>query len=192
MIILKKIDQSFNQFYAFNHINLEKTKMKNIITLILPFLFVSKILANDVSTGLAPKPFTPEAILPDGQNTTISTNPYTGESRSVRKGVVAATLNNVAILNKMIASDASEKELQPIIIEITKLIPSLHYVGIFNMFTPEEWLNSETQPGRVLAGILFLELYPVKITDDIKGILKGIKAKTQYKILIKEIAKLGI
>ena len=167
-------------------------KMNKFTVLILPFLFTSNVLATDVSTVLDSKPFTPETILPDGQDTTISINPYTGESGPARKGIIAATLNNIAILNKMIASGASEKELQPIIIEITKLIPSLHYVGIFDMFTPQEWLTSETQPGRILAGILYLESYPVKITDNVKEILKVIKAKTKYKILIKEISKLGI
>lgn len=136
--------------------------------------------------------FTPESILPAGVDNNISTNPYTGESGPTRKGTVAATLNNIALLNTLLSekvSSSDSSKIQGIIEAITLLVPSLRVVGIFDLFTPEEWLSSETQPGRVLAAVLYLQKYPQDVTPKIKKRLLQIQNQTKIKVLSESIAK---
>lgn len=134
--------------------------------------------------------FTPESVLPEGVDTTISTNPYTGESGPARKGTVAATLNNIALLNTLFMQEGSSKnqEKERVITQaITSLIPSLRFIGVFDLFTPDEWLASETQPGRILAVVLYLQKYPQEITPQIKERLLHIQQKTKIKALSESI-----
>jgi len=113
--------------------------------------------------------YTPEKILPDGVDTSRSVNPYTGETGEARKGTVAATLNNTALLNHLLA-DGKIKETEEIVKAIRILIPSLKVVGVFNLFTPLEWLSSKDQPGRILCAILYLQAYPQEITPEFVSI----------------------
>ena len=136
--------------------------------------------------------FTPESVLPTGVDSTFSTNPYTGESGPARKGTVAATLNNIALLNALLSEKISSNDqikAEAIIEAMTSLIPSLSFVGVFDLFTPEEWLSSKTQPGRVLAAVLYLQKYPQNITSEIKQRLLQIQAQTKIQILSAAIAK---
>lgn len=138
------------------------------------------------------KVFTPESILPAGADTSTSTNPYTGESGPARKGTVAAALNNVALLNTLLSetmSSSDQLKTQEIIEAITSLIPSLRVVGVFDLFTPEEWLSSEMQPGRILATVLYLQHYPQDITLKIKQRLIQIQSQTKITILSEAIDK---
>ncbi|KAB2832319.1 MAG: hypothetical protein F9K49_08305, partial [Caedimonadaceae bacterium] len=136
--------------------------------------------------------FTPESVLPAGADSTVSTNPYTGESGPTRKGTVAATLNNVALLNTLLSEKSSSSDstkVQEIIEAITSLIPSLRVIGVFDLFTPEEWLSSETQPGRVLVTVLYLQKYPQDINSNIKKRLLQILNQTKVKALSESIAE---
>lgn len=136
--------------------------------------------------------FTPESVLPSGIDNTVSTNPYTGESGPTRKGTVAATLNNVALLNTFLSEKSSHSDstkVQEIIEAITSLIPSLRVIGVFDLFTPEEWLSSEAQPGRVLVTVLYLQKYPQDINSKIKKRLLQILNQTKVKALSESIAK---
>src|ERR1019366_5995254 len=104
--------------------------MKNIsLILLVGILSVStQMLAENT-------PYTPESILPKGVDDTVSVNPYTGESGPARKGTVAATVNNVALLNKLLLAPQApqnEKEINQIIQTIDPLIPSLKSIGMFN------------------------------------------------------------
>lgn len=142
--------------------------------------------------NLQNKAFTPERILPAGVDSSISTNPYTGESGPARKGIIAATLNNVALLNTLLSekpSSSDSTKVQEIIEAINSLIPSLRVVGVFDLFTPEEWLLSETQPGRVLVAVLYLQKYPQNITPAIKKHLLLIQNQTKIKVLSESIGK---
>lgn len=138
------------------------------------------------------KVFTPESILPANVDSAIATNPYTGESGPARKGTVAATLNNIALLNTLLSEKISSDDqikVQEIIKAITSLIPSLRVIGVFDLFTPEEWLSSETQPGRILAAVQYLQKYPQDITSKIKKRLLQIQKQTKIKVLSESIAK---
>jgi hypothetical protein len=136
--------------------------------------------------------FTPERILPAGVDRILSTNPYTGESGLARKGTIAAMLNNIALLNTLLSEKISSNDLtkiQEIIKAITSLVPPSRAIGVFDLFTPEEWLSSETQPGRVLAAVLYLQKYPQDITPKIKKRLLQIQSQTTIKVLSESIAK---
>ncbi|MGI4851292.1 MAG: DUF7709 family protein [Janthinobacterium lividum] len=137
--------------------------------------------------------FTPESILAAGVDDLISTNPYTGESGPARKGTVAATLNNVALLNKLLTkSDAPENQtkIDKISRSIITLLPSLRVIGVFDLFTPQEWLANDDQPGRILGVVLYFQHYPQEITSSIKERLIQIQNQTKIKVLAEAIAKI--
>lgn len=135
--------------------------------------------------------FTPEDILAAGVDGLLSTNPYTGESGPVRKGTVAATLNNIALLNTLLSeSNLSENHLKidKIAQSIIALLPSLRVIGVFDLFTPQEWLSDDNQPGRIFAIILYLQQYPQDITSAIRERLIQIQNKTE--VLAEAVAKI--
>ncbi len=142
-----------------------------------------------LSSTLISKPFTPEGILPAGEDMTTSVNPFTGESGRARKGIVAATLNNVALLNKLLLTndEADFDEIQKIREAVVQLLPSLRVVGIFNLFTVEEWISTEEQAGRIFAGVLYLKMYPEERTEAITKKLLKIRETTSSSILREEI-----
>lgn len=145
--------------------------------------------AKDEKSGV----FTPESVLPAGVDTALSTNPYTHESAVARKGTVAATLNNIVLLNQQllaVPSQENDQKTQKLIEAITALIPSLRVIGVFNLFTPDEWVRSSGQPGRVLAAILYLQKYPQEVTPSLKQALQDISKNTKIKLLSSEIEKL--
>ena len=153
-------------------------RKKNILYLILNLFIVLEIMS---SLSFADNAFTPEKMLPAGIDEAEVTNPYTGEKRKARKGTVAATINNIALLNKLflepISSAVSEELIKESIEEMRKLMPSLKVIGVFNIFTPEEWLNIQDskQWGRVTCVLLYLEKYPDIINSDIKSRIKAIE-----------------
>lgn len=136
--------------------------------------------------------FTPEKLLPPGIDSNISVNPYTRESGPTRKGIIAATLNNVVLLNRLISEPASkenQQKIQNLVEAITPLLPSLRVVGVFDFFSPEEWMGSEEQPGRTLIAVLYLQKYPENITPEVNERLKQLKGRTK-KVLSEEIGKI--
>ncbi len=124
---------------------------------------------------------TPEVILPDGVDATISINPYTGESGLVRKGTAAATIQNIALLNQHMAKPndpVTDQEIEKVSSEIGRLIPSLTYIGVFDFFEPIEWIGSSEQPGRVLAAALYLKQHPGEMTEEIERKIQDISTST--------------
>lgn len=146
--------------------------------------------ADDAAKKNPNEVFTPEQVLPSGADSTTSTNPYTGESGPARKGTVAATLNNIALLNNLLSekeSPENEAKIETITEAIASLLPSLRVIGVFDMFTPEEWLSTKDQQGRALAAILYLQKYPQSITPSIKRHLERIRDQTKNKIILEAI-----
>lgn len=115
-------------------------------------------------------PANPESILPAGVDSTVSVNPYTGESRETRKGTIAATLNNVALLNRLLTleTEESKKAVKEISATVADLIPSLNAIGMFDFFEPTYWIGIGEQPGRLLVISLFFKHYPEKYTHQLK------------------------
>lgn len=135
--------------------------------------------------------YTPEKILPAGDDYAVVVNPFTGEAKKARKGIVAATLNNIALLNQLLR-DGKEKErdqVNGIREAIDQLIPSLKAVGIFDLFSIEEWLNDKRQPGRIYAAILYLNHYPEEFTKPIETKLKEISEMNLSTFLCEELKR---
>nr|WP_315244278.1 hypothetical protein [uncultured Albidiferax sp.] len=69
------------------------------------------------------------------------------DGSQLQTGTVAAMLHNVALYN---AADASERgEIER---ELELAIPTLAKIGLFALFSPEEWCNG-SNPGRQFVGL---------------------------------------
>ena len=161
---------------------------KSILTkrsLILFFLTLTLLPSNSYASVQV---YTPEKILPTGIDSSLSVNPYTGESGQVRKGTIAATINNVALLNKLL-NQGNQEGIEEVVKAVRVLIPSLKAIGIFNMFSPMEWLSTTDQLGRILVAVLLLQAYPAEITTEIKAKLAQIREQTPISYLAQEIDK---
>lgn len=137
-------------------------------------------------------PVTPEHILPAGVDTTLSVNPYTGESGQVRKGTVAATINNIAILNRLLQEPLTlqtRENIEKTVKEIQGLLSSLRMVGMFDIFSPLEWISASSQPGRVLAIVLYMEKFPEKLTPEIKEQLGKVNDTSSSSYLSERVGK---
>ncbi|MBY0282298.1 MAG: hypothetical protein K2W94_09150 [Alphaproteobacteria bacterium] len=136
-------------------------------------------------------PVTPETILPDGIDKSIIINPYTNQKIEGRKGSVAAAIHNITLLNKLLnfeeLTSKQLNELAHIETAMKEVIPVLAGVGIFDLFTINEWLNSNDQPGRVFVGLLYLEQNLSKINEPTKGELKKIKQITKVSVIAEKI-----
>lgn len=118
--------------------------------------------------------FTPEDILPDGDDHTLCINPFTGFQGKARKGTVAATLNNIALLDRLFLENANKEQIPNITKAIVELMPSLKAVGIFDFFSPIEWIDPK-HPGRTYVALLYLKYYPEEVNREIIDKLQEIK-----------------
>lgn len=130
---------------------------------------------------------TPEEILPAGDDYATVINPFTGIAGKARKGTVAATLNNIALLDRLLQKDAGSDQIRPINEAITKLISSLKVVGLFDLFNLEEWVTDEQRIGRVYVAALYLKHNPEEITERIAAKLEKIKQTTKSLVLSSEL-----
>jgi hypothetical protein len=145
--------------------------------------------------SFASDPSTLEKLLPIGVDSAIVTNPYTGERGDVRKGTIGASIQNIALLNKLFEqSNSSDQPIDEIVSEIRKLIPSLKVLGMFDIFNHEEWLNISLskQWGRVTCVLLYFEKYPAEIDSRIKSQILLLKEKDAPKALLKLINSLKL
>lgn len=133
------------------------------------------------------KAFTPEEIFPAGEDYTIVVNPFTGLKGKARKATVAATLKNIALLNRLLLEDAEFDHIQGINNAISSLIPSLKVIGIFDLFTLEEWVSDSRQLGRVYVAALYLKQFPDEMTDALFLKLKTIKQTVKSRALRSEL-----
>lgn len=137
---------------------------------------------------------TPEALLPNGVDAAIITNPYTGESGMARKGTVGATLDNIHTLNHLLnntPSNENTQKIQAIMKVQAALIPSLKIIGLFDFFNASEWLmHAKEQPGRCLIGLIYLQKNPEKMTPEVKKILNQLKTKSQNDYLQIQLKKM--
>lgn len=144
--------------------------------------------------GAENTPYTPEKLLPAGVDETVSVNPYTGESGKARKGTVAATINNIALLNKILLANpvqSDNKNTADVVKSVEALLPSLKVIGLFDFFNPREWLsNPVEQPGRTLVAVLYLQKYPETLDKESQAQLDKITKETNITLLKTEIGKI--
>jgi hypothetical protein len=80
------------------------------------------------------------------------------DGSKVQTGTVATMLHNINLYNNG-ARDEVEQELE-------LAIPTLIKVGLFDLFSPDEWLNGEN-PGRRFVGNKAKEYFDKTTTDQV-------------------------
>lgn len=97
----------------------------------------------------------------------------------MRKGTVAAILNNIALLNQLFLENPEQDQIATIRKAVVNLMPSLKAIGVFDLFNPIEWLNNPKQLGRMYVAILYLKNYPDEISNEILSKLQETKQTVQ-------------
>lgn len=135
--------------------------------------------------------FIPEDILPDGDDHTIVVNPFTGFQGKARKGTVAATLNNIALLDRLFLENSAQDQIAKVKKAIVELMPSLKAIGIFDLFNLAEWINPNYQ-GRTYVALLYLKNYPDEINEKIADKLRESNQELQNHLLQSEFQSLQL
>lgn len=114
---------------------------------------------------------------------------------SVRKGTIAATMLNAKAFDEIQKIfDPAERNmaLEALRTEQGALIESLDAVGLFEFFTPIEWLKKDGQnEGRAWIALLYLQRFPRAISEEVKGELRILAESASNELLV-EIAACGI
>jgi hypothetical protein len=133
--------------------------------------------------------FTPENILPDGDDHTVSVNPFTGFRGRARKGTVAATLNNIALLDRLFLENIDQEQIVNVKKAVIELMPSLKAIGVFDFFNLIEWINPK-HLGRTYVALLYLKYYPDEVNKEIVDKLQEINQTIQNPFFQSELQSL--
>lgn len=110
-----------------------------------------------------------------------------------RNGTVSVVLSNIAALNKLLfepSTQETERRVQQMIDSLKSMLNSIHAIGLFNLFVPQEWLRDPSKPGRIMVAALYLQKYPEEITPAIQIRLDQlIDQENQIPRLANELAK---
>lgn len=111
----------------------------------------------------------------------------------IRKGTVGATLQNVKSINELVAADPqieqNDPQLQQLLTDQRALIPSLVALGLFDLFSPAEWVNPVQEEGRLWIGVLMLQAHPERMSENAMQLLEA--SRNQVSPALKsEIGKL--
>ena len=102
-----------------------------------------------------------------------------------RKGSIYATMLNAKHFDELLVMQAPDvQEFTTLLEDIRELIPTLHTIGLFEFFSPLEWLqNPDKKEGRALVATLYLQAYPEAVTEAIQECLTNLNtwASTQLK-----------
>ena len=124
------------------------------------------------------KAVSPSDVLPDGMDGKILENPFTGEKGFARKGIIVATELNSIRLTELLSMKTPTKqdvsEFLDIMNALQKRVQSLTYTGIFDWFTPKEWMRDLDQKGRYLVAYLYEKDKKKAAEVDIKPFMDSI------------------
>lgn len=143
-------------------------------------LLLSSLMISTSNQTLA---ITPEQLLADGQDH-IAQNGITA-----RKGSIKALIDNVAELNLHLTDQKNPEKAKKAIADLFESMPTQKELKVFEMFPPAEWIANKDYPGKVMAGVLYLQHYPAELTPAIKTELITL-SKTAHPLLKAEIQKL--
>ena len=106
----------------------------------------------------------PEDVLTDRTNHAQ----FSGGVRG-RKGSIAATLKNIQIFDQHLKKreEIVLPDMEQAIEDQKELLPVMRGVGIMELFSIEEWLQSEDALGRVFYALMYLEAFPEKISKPV-------------------------
>jgi hypothetical protein len=157
---------------------IEEIKMKKRLR--IASLLLSSLM---ISTSNQTFAITPEQLLADGQDQ-INQN-----GRTVRKGSIKALIDNVAELNLQLTEQGDPAKAHKAIADLFESMETQKELKVFEMFPPTEWIQSKDQPGKVMAGVLYLQHYPAELSSLLKSQLINI-SKSAHSLLKAEIQKL--
>lgn len=118
----------------------------------------------------------------------------TKDGTIARKGTLCAAVLNVGYLDELLKESPSQTRtlrIQKILHDMRALLPGLHALNLFQLFTPIEWLqqNGVLKEGRAFVSVLYLQEHPEAVDAPILAELKRLKAHTHPELGI-EIDKL--
>ena len=97
----------------------------------------------------------------------------------VRKGTIKATFDNVDYLNEIIADDLCEQKtdkIDKILNIISELSEGYYAIKLFKVFTLKEWLADNSNSGRILVALTYLEIHYANHTfKELKNALMRLK-----------------
>ncbi|MBS0652227.1 MAG: hypothetical protein JSR39_01730 [Verrucomicrobia bacterium] len=154
-------------------------------------IFINALFAGAAFIGATSQALavSPSDVLSDSQNEAQL------RGVTVRKGTIAATMLNArAFVEIQKIADPAEKKmaLDALRAEQNALIEGLNVVGLFEFFSPVEWLHQADQnAGRAWIALLYLQRFPEAISEEVKYELEAI-AKIASNELLEEIFACGI
>lgn len=151
-------------------------------------IFINALFAA-VGATTAAFAVSPVDVLSDSQNETQL------KGVNVRKGTIAATMLNAKAFDEIQKiSDPAERKmaLEALRTEQSALIEGLDAVGLFEFFTPIEWLKKDGKnEGRAWIALLYLQRFPAAISEEVKAELRILAEQASHELL-EEIAACGI
>ncbi|MBA3812895.1 MAG: hypothetical protein H0X26_00140 [Alphaproteobacteria bacterium] len=90
------------------------------------------------------------------------------KGEKVRKGTIAATINNIKRLDDLMTHTGSEAEIRDIIKDQNTLSRGLFLTDFLEMQPVINWLQDPKRPGKVLVAVLVLQASPELLTDQIR------------------------
>lgn len=116
----------------------------------------------NIALGSTAFAITPEKILADDAHATVR------DGIAIRKGSIGALTANTSILNHLMTIENSSLEIESSIKAIRENVIGLEAIGVYDLFSVEEWLMDEKKPGNIIVGVLFLQTFPEMINDQIR------------------------
>ncbi len=110
------------------------------------------------------------------------------KGEKVRKGTIAATINNIKRLDDLMIRKGSEPEIRDIIKDQNTLSRSLFLTDFLEMQPVINWLRDPKRPGKVLVAVLALQASPELMTAQIRVRLQDF-LKEDHALLKDEIRK---
>lgn len=107
----------------------------------------------------------------------------------VRKGTIAASINNIKRLDTLLSKRGSEQEIRDIIKDQHSLSRGLYATDFLQMQPIMNWLRDPKRPGKIMVAVLALQACPELMTAQIRVALQEI-VKSNHPMLRQEIKKL--
>lgn len=104
-------------------------------------------------------------ILPDNQNAK--------ECRGIliRKGTMAATIQNIKALDNLMLNSGFENEIQDLLNDQRSLCKALWASELLDILPIEIWLRDPMRPGKIIVAAMILQECPQLMNQEIKEIL---------------------
>ncbi len=145
----------------------------------ITYTFMGLMMALTIN---AAKAVQPSDLLPEGQNSKVL------NGVDVRKGTVAATIQNVKVLDARMQSNEVHESLAGIIKDQRPLCKALWALDIMKVQSIDLWID-ENRPGRTLVAVFIMQDVPELLTEAVRESLESMLPMA-HPVLAQEISKL--